>query len=86
MERAEHIGKIAIICYLNKMRLTVKEDGGIKVSMTFQVGLTGSRMVSYHEEMPTYYTVECVEELATRYTNKESADEIEFAISQFKPW
>lgn len=86
MTRAEHVGKIAIICYLNGMTLNVKQDGGIKVSMSFKVGLCGSQCVSYHEEMPTGYTVECVEELATRYSNKETADQIESAIEQFKPF
>lgn len=86
MTRAECVGKIAIICYLNNMELSVDDNGAIKVSIKFKIGLVAQRVVSYSEKMPTGYTVECVEELATRYSNKETADEIESAIEQFKPF
>ena len=70
MTGAECVGKIAIICYLNNMELSVDDNGEIKVSIKFKIGLIGQRVVSYSEKMPTYYTVECVEELATRYKQR----------------
>ena len=84
--KSEIIGKIAIVCFLNGMKLTVNDDQSIKVSMIFDVGLVGKKCISYHDKHITYYTLECVEELATRYTSKETAEEIEFAMSQFSPF
>lgn len=84
--KQETIGKIAIVCCLNGMELKVKPDQSIKVSMEFNVGLTGKKCVSYHDSHITGYTLECVEELATLYTSKETSEYIEFVISQFDPF